>query len=339
MIISKPTLRRSGFTLVEVLVAGVILAFVMGSVSLSLSQLGKAKSSSKQRFDAYHRADVALTALRQNIVATIRSDDLFYTRLLLYDDSMNSDVGEVDRDEILIFTNQLREIYPSDYAGEGCEYETQFRIEDDEYGPVLWQRRDAVPEEFPLGGGLIKPVVEGVVSLSIEVYDGEQWQVSWDSDIDGLPYAVRITVMASGHRELDDLPTAPLATMRTVVALDRVLPPRDVIEDLLQEIAAETEGAEEGEMTEEELMQQLLDGGVVIPEGENALEMNFEIPDGTGELRPPGGPGVEIREGPGAGGSGGGSTGSGGVNSGSASGFGSGSSSSNKDPGDPGDRE
>ena len=35
--------KTAGFTLVEVLVAGVITAMVMGSVALSLGQLGRAK--------------------------------------------------------------------------------------------------------------------------------------------------------------------------------------------------------------------------------------------------------------------------------------------------------
>ena len=42
---------RKGFTLVEVLVAGVIAAFVLGSVATSLAQLGKAKSIGKERLD------------------------------------------------------------------------------------------------------------------------------------------------------------------------------------------------------------------------------------------------------------------------------------------------
>jgi hypothetical protein len=140
---------------------------------------------------------------------------------------------------LLIFNTRLREIHPSDYTGEGIEYETQFRIEEDDYGPILWQRRDVVPDEFPLGGGVATPLVEGVVSLLIEVYDGEQWFQAWDSDLDGLPLAVRVTVSASGHRPGQDVYDAPIAILRTVIPIDRVLQPKDHFEAELEAILAE----------------------------------------------------------------------------------------------------
>ena len=252
--------RRRAFTLVEVMIAGVITAFVLGSVSMSISQLGRAKSVSKMRFDAYHRADVAMTAIRQDIVSIIRADDLFYTRLLLMDESVRTGIDEpyeVARDEILIFSNRLREIHPSDYSGEGIEYETQYRIEEDETGFILWRRRDAVPEEFPRGGGIASPLVEGIIGLSIEVYDGDEWEEIWESDDDGLPLAVRVMITASGHRAGEDPYDAPIAVLQTVIPIDRLIPPKDIFKaeeeaaELAEQMAAEEAAAEEAEELQE----------------------------------------------------------------------------------------
>ena len=54
---NRPTLRRAarGFTLVELLVAGVIAAFVLGSVAFSLAQVGRTRTTAKLRFDAFLR--------------------------------------------------------------------------------------------------------------------------------------------------------------------------------------------------------------------------------------------------------------------------------------------
>ncbi|MHC5007543.1 MAG: hypothetical protein ACYTGF_09330 [Planctomycetota bacterium] len=219
-----------GFTLVELMVAGVMAAFVLGAVSLCLAQLSDAKTSSRMSLEAHLRADAALSALQRNIVSILRDGDLFFTRLLLFDGSTNTPLGHLDQDEILIFNTQLRAIRDLDFMGDGLEFETHFRIETDALGPVLWQRRDAVPDEYPRGGGVATPLAAGVVSLSIEAYDGDLWYDEWDSDYDGLPLAIRVTVVASGHHDEDDVYDAALATVRTVIAIDRVLPPAEEAE-------------------------------------------------------------------------------------------------------------
>ncbi len=221
---NRPTQFHRGFTLVEVMVAGIITAFLLSTVSMSLSQVTKAKVVANQRLAAHQRADAALDSLRREIASVIRSDDLFWTRLLIQDDELSSPVGRLDRDEILLFSTRLRPIHPVEYSGEGMEYESQFRIEDDDLGPVLWHRRDAVLDEYPRGGGTATPLVDGIVSLSIEAYDGQQWYEQWDSDIEGLPMAVRVTVAAGGHTPGNDAYAAhaPIAILRTVIPIDRV---------------------------------------------------------------------------------------------------------------------
>ena len=241
----NPAPHRRAFTLVEVIVAGVITALVLGSMSLSISQLGRAKNTCKERLDAYLRADSALNALRSDIACIIRTDDLFYTRFLLYDDVINTPAGSMDRDELLIFNTRLKPVRNIDnFNGEGLEYETQYRIGMDDLGPVLWQRRDPLPDEYLYGGGMATPLVEGILGLAIEAYDGTEWFDEWDSDIVGLPLAVRVTIIASGHRDESDIFSSHMVTLRTVVPILRVLPPRDIleaehedIEEIEQEIA------------------------------------------------------------------------------------------------------
>ena len=246
---SRHPQSHRGFTLVEVMVAGIITTFLLGSVSMSLSQLAKAKASTTQRLAAHLRADAALESLRREIVSVIRSDDLFWSRLLIEDDAINSSFGRLDRDEILVFSTRFRPIHPVEFSGEGMEYESQFRIEDDELGPVLWHRRDAVPDEYPRGGGTATPLVDGLLSLSIEAYDGQQWYEQWDSDLDGLPMAIRVTVAASGHALGDETydERLPIAILRTVIPIDRVLPPLDPnAQDELPEGELGAEGAATG---------------------------------------------------------------------------------------------
>jgi hypothetical protein len=255
---SQSRLRpRAGFTLVELLIAGVITAFVLGSISMSLGQLGRAKNSSKLRFDSHMRADSALNAVRRDVVSVLRSDDLFFTRLLLIDDTVRANNEVFDRDEILVFNTRVKPLRNIDFSGEGFEYETQYRIADDDFGPALWVRNDAFPDEYPLGGGKVRPAVEGIVSLSLEAYDGAAWYQEWDSDIEGLPLAIRITITSTGHRGPEDVYTAPRTVLRTIVPIDRVISPKDLFK--------QEEEEEEAPTAEEALEEAGLEG--VTPDG------------------------------------------------------------------------
>lgn len=244
----QPPVRhhRRCFTLVELIVAGVLTSFVLGSISVSLTNLVRAKTSSRQRLEAYLRADSALSMIRRDVVSIIRSDDLFWTRLLLIDGAKETPGGRMDRDEILIFNNRLKPVRQTEFNGEGMEYETQYRIQEDDLAPNLWSRRDPMPDEYPLGGGVATPVTNGMLGLKLEAYDGYQWHDQWDSDLEGLPLAIRITVTTSGDYIYEDVYDAPRATLRTVVSIDRILLPKENLMALLEAEEAEADELAEG---------------------------------------------------------------------------------------------
>ena len=216
--------QRRGFTLVELMLAILISTMVFGAIWTSLGQLSKARSLSRTRMAAYVRADAAMNAVRRDLFSVLRSDDLFLTKLRINDGLARSVAGNVDRDDLLLFSSRMRLSRPAGTLnqGEGMEYEVQYRIVDDEAGSVLWQRRDAVADEYFDGGGVATPLVTDIASLNVEAFDGEEWFSNWDSDDDGLPFAIRLTIVAA----IDDSLQNPVI-LRTVVPIDRVLPPYD----------------------------------------------------------------------------------------------------------------
>ncbi len=220
-------LRRGGFTIVELVVAIAVSALVIVTVSTALSRISRTRDVARTRLEAVTRAGAALDAVRRDLVSVIRDGDLFYSRVLLMDGTTFTPYGEMGRDEVLIFNNRLRPLKRDAYAGEGGEYESQYRIEDDRSGSVLWLRRDPVSDENPEGGGVAIPTVDGVVGIEIEAYDGEAWYPDWDSDVYGLPWALRVTVTATGESP-DNVSSDPMnstAVLRTQIAIDRIVPP------------------------------------------------------------------------------------------------------------------
>ena len=222
---------RRGFTLVELLLAGMIAAMVLVTVVVTLSQIGRAREVSRARLLAHLRADAALDAIRGDLSAILRDADLFHTRVLLYDGSSIVVAGterlDTGRDEVLVFNSRLQPLGEIDYNGEGGEYETQFRIDEDQYGVALWERRDPVPDDWPDGGGVATPISEGVIGLDIMAYDGQDWFDEWDSDVDGLPWGFRVEVVAIGNPQgdLEEIDPRTIVVLRSHVAVDRIVPP------------------------------------------------------------------------------------------------------------------
>jgi len=243
---NRPSPR--GFTIVELVVAIAVSAIVVVTISTVLSRIGRSRDVTRMRLDAVTRATAALDGLRRDLSSIVRSPDLFDTRLVLLDGQSFSAYGAMDRDEVLVYNTRLRPMQRDEYQGEGGEYESQYRIMDDRDGSVLWMRRDAVPDENGEGGGIAMPSVDGVVGVSIEAYDGEAWYPDWDSDELGLPWALRVTVTATGDpagAEPSDGSTS-LAVLRTQIPIDRIVPPPPPPEeDEAMDDGTGTEGGEE----------------------------------------------------------------------------------------------
>ena len=62
--------HRQGFTIVELILAGVIAAMVLGALTISMSQIVQAKSISRERLDAFVRAMSPRNS--RDIVSTLR---------------------------------------------------------------------------------------------------------------------------------------------------------------------------------------------------------------------------------------------------------------------------
>lgn len=222
-----PRTVRRGFTLVELIIAGIIAVIVVATLGTSLSQLARARATCKVRLTAHLRANAALERVRKEIQEVIRSDDLINTRMLITDGKYDSPVGELERDEVLAYITRLSPVRGKSYEGDGLEHEIQVRVADDESGSALWIRSDAVPDSNEGGGGHADPVMDGVIAMNVEAYDGASWYDNWDSDINGLPWALRVTISAGGDAAGEDLfeQAGDLMSLRTIIPIDRVVPP------------------------------------------------------------------------------------------------------------------
>lgn len=208
------------FTLIELLVAVLIAAAIAGATVIAISQALRARDSSEARQAAFRRAGAAADRIALDAQNLVRSDDLYDVRVLLVD----AGSAGAEHDELLLFSRVSRQARAASEQNEGSSAEVQYRLQNPpsagDPGYVLWRRQDPAPDEVPDGGGVASPIVTDIGALSIEAFDGRSWLPEWDSDRDGVPHALRITVVAR-ERQRSGGRMAEAASRRTV-ALDRV---------------------------------------------------------------------------------------------------------------------
>lgn len=212
------TLARRGFTLAELIVAGVIVALLAAATAGVISTLVRAQRSAGARREAFARADAVASRAALDLEQVIRDVELNQTRVLITDGGNSGSAS----DELMVKVKSSRPMRSPFDGPESGEYLVQYRVQPAANGVGLeaWRRINhsrAITED---GGGIASRLAEGIELVSFEANDGTEWQPAWDADIDGMPYGVRVTVRAHAG---DGRTTA---VARRVIAIDRVPIPK-----------------------------------------------------------------------------------------------------------------
>ena len=200
-------MRRRGFTIIELVVALLIAAALAAATTRVISGALRARTTVESRSEASGRALRAADVIARDLANLHRDPVADETLLRVLDDGETGLPG----DGLMLFARSDRRAraVPNENLGfpgtaEGGLYEVQMRLElpaedvsGDREAYDLWVRMDPIPDDVVEGGGVARLVARGVVDLQAEVHDGGAWVEGWDSDRDGLPYAVRVTVSAT----------------------------------------------------------------------------------------------------------------------------------------------
>jgi prepilin-type N-terminal cleavage/methylation domain-containing protein len=223
---SNPARRhRRGFTLVELIAASVIVAMIGGATTLVIFRMGRTQRAAANQ-EAYSRADFAAELMARDVLTVNRDPNLTFARLSVRYGGQAQ--PEAARDELTMLSVTGRRVRPNPSHNEGPVHEVQYRVGTGS-GPAvlsvsgvaesptaLLRREDPNPDEYLDAGGVVTPVVPGVVGVRIQAFDGTTWFDDWDTDSDGYPHAVRVTVTARS----DDGSVTRVS--RRTIAVDRV---------------------------------------------------------------------------------------------------------------------
>lgn len=205
---------RRGFTLAELIIASVMLGILVTASYIAVSQTIRGRDKSQSRSDAFSRAAAAADLIAADATSALRDADLTDCRIAIIRDGKPGQ----GQDGLLLFSHLTRSVRPEATQAEGEEAEVQFRVQPGQkQGTMtLWRRTDPVVDDVPDGGGVATALIDGVKGVKIEANNGTDWLDEWDSDNDGLPHAVRISVTGTDDASKESI------VVRRVIALDRV---------------------------------------------------------------------------------------------------------------------
>lgn len=232
------------FTLAEMIVAVIVTSILGSAVLATMSHLTRVRSATESRHEAFSRADAAAGRIALDVMTLVRDHELTFCRVRVVDQEAQG----VARDELLLLVRSLRRVRPLADGPESAEQEAQYRVAAAGEGTALWRRADHAMDRAQDAGGIARPIVPNVVSLSIQAADGDNWYDVWDSDYDGLPHALRITVVAQSDPVDGRAPVT--ATARRIISIDRVpLPPETLDEGDIEspDASDDTPGGDTGD--------------------------------------------------------------------------------------------
>jgi len=185
---------RRGFTLVELMLAILILAIMMSIIYGVVVSTVSAARRVEEITASSEIGPAILTRVRSDIEAA------FVPKEGEYFVGSKKPGGGGDRDRIDLVSGELA--YGSENDVEAARFhsinEVGYQVLENRKNPdvgVLYRREDYFIDADPLKGGKLTEVYDRVKSFSLRYYDGEQWRPDWNNKTQkGLPKAVEIEV-------------------------------------------------------------------------------------------------------------------------------------------------
>ena len=205
--------RLRAFTLVELLVAVFVGAIVAGGTTAAISGFIRTKTRAEARAQAFARANAAAESIESDATEFARDINLQWARVQVTDAA----IGDADADTLQMFIRTIKPTRGGDDNPEGCDAEIGYKVANSPNGSwlALFRRCDPIVDRYPDAGGVVTLVADHIASVSITAADQQDWYTSWESDENGFPHGIQVTVTAVS----DD--GSATAAARRIIAMDR----------------------------------------------------------------------------------------------------------------------
>jgi general secretion pathway protein J len=187
----KMRLKRTGFTLVEVLVASTIGVFVALVAVAALRVITASAEVVDHNINAAAEVRFAANMIARDLRHLYRDEDIGNSRLI----GTVEDLDQAGSTSYLVFYTVGRTKARVDQP-EGDVYEVEYYLTKDEETSALMRRLWPNPHEDLEPGGILTAIAEDIEIFDVRYYDGEEWSDEWPEEIQSLPDFVEVTVVA-----------------------------------------------------------------------------------------------------------------------------------------------
>lgn len=190
-------LRKSGFTLVEVLVASMIGAFVALAAVGTLRTIAASAEMVDSNIRTAAEVRFASNTVARDLMNLYRDKDIESMRLI-------GGIEESSEDVVSWLT-----LYTVGRAKaridrpEGDIYEVEYYLLRDGEKSVLMRRLWPNPDKESEPGGMLTVIAEDIGVFVVSFFDGEEWQVEWPEQMKSIPELVEVTVAAKQPKRAD----------------------------------------------------------------------------------------------------------------------------------------
>jgi prepilin-type N-terminal cleavage/methylation domain-containing protein len=212
---------RSGFTLVEVIAAAMIGAFVAAVAIGSLRTVAAARVKIDINIAAADELRYASTMIQNDLANVYRDRDTGSTKI----------VGTVGEDEASPPVSLLMYVISpvkARFAGiEGDLYEVEYFINRNEDESFLMRRLcptlgNETEEEKP--AGILTTIAENIIDFRVMYYDDMEWTDQWPEASTSMPSLVEVTLIGVKNPDSEE----PESVMRSFIAsFPRIGQPRN----------------------------------------------------------------------------------------------------------------
>ncbi|MCH7556466.1 MAG: prepilin-type N-terminal cleavage/methylation domain-containing protein [Planctomycetes bacterium] len=183
--------KKTGFTLVEVMVAVTIGGFIMLVAVGTLKAITSSAEMIDSNISAAAEVRFVSNMLARDLVNFYRDENIENTKLI----GTVEDSGQVST-SYLVFYTVSRAKARSDQA-EGDIYEVEYYLMKDEGKSLLMRRLWPNPNEEDEPGGILSVIAEDIGVFQVRYFDGEEWSDEWPEEMDVLPQLIEVNIVAT----------------------------------------------------------------------------------------------------------------------------------------------